>query len=305
MYKNRGGLKMIDLKYHIASIVAVFLALGLGVIIGSTIVGDDLLVDQQQKLIERLEEQFYTLKDRENELLEDNNYKEQLLYNYENYSQALLPAVVNGRLKDYKVAVIVTGDSEIPAGMINAISMAGAQVVSKTVLLSNMKLEDEESLSGIRSYYGLGEDESKATIRQHIADTVARIVMNKPEAGAVAFLQQYNLVKFNGGNDIPIDGVIIVGGANNFSNCFVDDFDSGLIESFIRSNVKVFGVVAVQVNYSYIGIFQQYNITTVDNIDKSPGQVSLILAMEGEAGNYGIKATAQKFMPTIPVDYKL
>lgn len=79
---------MIDLKYHIASIVAVFLALGLGVIIGSTIVGDDLLVDQQQKLIERLEEQFYTLKDRENELLEDNNYKEQLLYNYENYSQA-------------------------------------------------------------------------------------------------------------------------------------------------------------------------------------------------------------------------
>jgi hypothetical protein len=104
MYKYRGGLKMIDLKYHIASIVAVFLALGLGVIIGSTIVGDDLLVDQQQKLIERLEEQFYTLKDRENELLEDNNYKEQLLYNYENYSQALLPAVVNGRLKDYKVA---------------------------------------------------------------------------------------------------------------------------------------------------------------------------------------------------------
>ena len=68
-----------------------------------------------------------------------------------------MPAVVNGRLKDYKVAVIVTGDSEIPAGMINAISMAGAQVVSKTVLLSNMKLEDEESLSGIRSYYGLGK----------------------------------------------------------------------------------------------------------------------------------------------------
>ena len=158
------------------------------------------------------------MKDRENELLEDNNYKEHLLYNYENYSQALLPAVVNGRLKDYKVAVIVTGDSEIPAGMINAISMAGAQVVSITVLLSNMKLEDEESLSGIKSYYGLGEDESKATIRQHIADTVARIVMNKLESVAVAFLQQYNPVKFSRGNDIPIDGVIIVGGATNFRN---------------------------------------------------------------------------------------
>ena len=296
---------MIDLKYHIASIVAVFLALGLGVIIGSTIVGDDLLVEQQQKLIERLEEQFYGLKDRESELLADNNNKEQLISNYENYSQALLPAVVDGRLQDDKVAVIVTGDGEIPAGMINAISMAGAQVVSKTVLLSNMKLEDEESLRGIRAYYGLAEDESKATIRRYIADSVARIIMNQADAGAVAFLQQYNLVKFNGANDIPVDEIIIVGGANNFSNCFVDDFDSRLIENVIQSNVKAFGVEAVQVNYSYIGIFQQYNISTVDDIDKSPGQVSLILAMEGEVGNYGIKDTAQHFMPTIPVDYNL
>ncbi|KUG04789.1 hypothetical protein ASZ90_017928 [hydrocarbon metagenome] len=296
---------MIDLKYHIASIVAVFLALGLGVLIGSTIVGDDLLVDQQQKMIERLEEQFYGLKDREVELLADNDYKEQLISNYENYSQALLPAVVSGRLEQYKVAVIVTGDSEIPAGMINAISMAGAQVVSKTVLLSNMKLEDEETSSRIKAYYGLSNSESKAAVRQNIADSVAQVILNKGEEGTIAFLQQNNLVKFSGANDIPLDGIIIVGGANNFSNCFVDDFDSRLISNFLHADAKVFGVEGVLVDYSYIGIFQEYNISTIDNIDKSPGQVSLILAMEGEAGNYGIKATAQKFMPTIPVDYKL
>jgi hypothetical protein len=296
---------MIDLKYHIASIVAVFLALGLGVLIGSTIVGDDLLVDQQQKMIERLEEQFYGLKDREAELIAENDYKEQLISNYENYSQALLPAVVSDRLEDYRVAVIVTGDSEIPAGMINALSMAGAQVVSKTVLLSNMKLEDEETEQRLREYYGLSENDSKAGIRQQIADSVAGIVMNRGEEGLVSFLQQNNLVKFSGSNDLSVNGIVIVGGANNFSNCFVDDFDSRLIENFIRQEMKVYGVEGVQANYSYIGIFQQYNISTVDNVDKSPGQVSLILAMEGEAGNYGVKATAQKFMPTIPVDYQL
>ncbi len=296
---------MIDIKYHIASIVAVFLALGLGVLIGSTIVGDDLLVDQQQKMIERLEEQFYGLKDREVELLADNEDKDQLISNYENYSQALLPAVVSGRLEQYKVAVIVTGDSEIPAGMINAISMAGAQVVSKTVLLSNMKLEDEEIGSRMKDYYGLSNSESKAVVRQHIADTVAQVIMNKGEEGTIAFLQQNNMIKFSGANNIPLDGIIIVGGANNFSNCFVDDFDSRLINNFLNAHEKVFGVEGVQVNYSYIGIYQEHNISTIDNIDKSPGQVSLILAMEGEAGNYGIKATAQKFMPTIPVDYKL
>ncbi len=295
---------MIDIKYHIASIVAVFLALGLGVLIGSTIVGDDLLVDQQQKMIERLEEQFYGLKDSEAELLADNDYKEQLISNYENYSQALLPAVVSGRLEEYKVAVIVTGDSEIPAGMINAISMAGSQVVSKTVLLSNMKLADEDTNSQIKEYYGLSDSDSKSAIRQRIADSVAQVIMNQGDEGIIAFLQENNLVKFSGANDIPINGIIIVGGANNFSNCFVDDFDSELIENFINADLKVFGVEGVQVDYSYIGIYQEHNISTIDNIDKSPGQVSLILAMEGEAGNYGIKATAQKFMPTIPVDNK-
>ncbi|HZJ84339.1 MAG TPA: copper transporter, partial [Syntrophomonadaceae bacterium] len=52
---------------------------------------------------------------------------------------------------------------------------------------------------------------------------------------------------------------------------------------------------------SYIGHYQNYNITTIDNVDLSPGQISLILAMEGEPGHYGIKDTAQKFMPSLPV----
>jgi len=296
---------LIDLKYHIASIVAVFLALGLGVLIGSMIVGDNLLVDQQQKMVERLEEQFYQSKDRESELVADNEYKEQIIVNYENYSQALLPAVVTGRLEEYKVAIIVTGDSEIPAGMINALSMSGAQVVSKTVLLSKMTLSDEETSGRAVEFYGLLDSDSKAMIRQSIADSVAGIILNQGEEGAVGFLQQNELIKFSGANEMPVDEIIIVGGANNFSNCCVDDFDSRLIEDFISADKRVFGVESTQVNYSYIGVFQEHNISTIDNIDKSPGQVSLILAMEGEAGHYGVKATAQKFMPTIPVNYEM
>ena len=57
---------MIDLRYHIATIVALFLALAAGILIGSTIVGDDLLVEQQKKSIDRLEEQFLSLREQEN-----------------------------------------------------------------------------------------------------------------------------------------------------------------------------------------------------------------------------------------------
>jgi len=96
---------MIDIRYHIASLIGIFLALALGILIGNTIVGDNLLVDEQKKMIDRLEDQFYVLRERETKLVEESQYKDQVIANYENYSQALLPPLVNDRLTGYKVAI--------------------------------------------------------------------------------------------------------------------------------------------------------------------------------------------------------
>lgn len=293
---------MIDIRYHIASIVAVFVALGLGILIGSTIVGDNLLVDQQKKMIERLDEQFSLVKERETKLAAESEYKEQIIANYENYSQAVLPLTVNGRLTDYKVAIVITGDSELPAGMVNALSIAGAQVVSKTVLLSNMRLYDDTAKKVVE-FYGLEENAGRGEMRQTIADSVAKVIMNQGNPAVVDFLQQNALIKFSGANDVPVDGVILLGGANSFENYFASDFDSNLIAALSEAQLKIFGVEGVNVNYSYMGIYQGNNISTIDNIDRSPGQVSLVLAMEGESGDYGVKPTAKKFMPTLPVKY--
>lgn len=293
---------MIDIRYHIASIVAVFVALGLGILIGSTIVGDNLLVDQQKKMIERLDEQFSVVKERETEMAAESEYKEQIIANYENYSQAVLPLTVDGRLEEYKVAIVITGDTELPAGMVNALSIAGAQVVSKTVLLSNMQLYDETAKK-VAEFYGLEENAGRGEMRQVIAQSVARVILNQGDSAVIEFLQQNGLVKFSGANDIPVDGVILVGGTNSFENFFASDFDQNLILGLSGAELRVFGVEGVNVNYSYMGIYQENNISTIDNIDRSPGQVSLVLAMEGESGDYGVKPTAKKFMPTIPVKY--
>ncbi len=293
---------MIDIRYHIASIVAVFVALGLGILIGSTIVGDNLLVDQQKKMIERLDEQFSVVKERETEMAADSEYKEQIIANYENYSQAVLPLTVDGRLEEYKVAIVITGDTELPAGMVNALSIAGAQVVSKTVLLSNMQLYDETAKK-VAEFYGLEENAGRGEMRKVIAESVARVILNQGDPAVIEFLQQNGLVKFSGANDVPVDGVILVGGTNSFENFFASDFDQNLIQGLSGAELRIFGVEGVNVNYSYMGIYQENNISTIDNIDRSPGQVSLVLAMEGESGDYGVKPTAKKFMPTIPVKY--
>ncbi len=292
---------MIDLKYHIASIIGIFLALGLGILIGSTIVGDNLLVDQQTKVIDRLEEQFYTLRSKEEELTRENKYNAEIISKYENYGQALLPVLVKGQLKDYRVAVVVAGDSDVPPGMLNALSIAGAQVVSKTVVLSDMNLNNVDLKNRLADYYHLEKNSSLDTIRYHVAASVGSLLagQSNPELGD--FLQQNDLVKFTGEGG-QVNAVILVGGANSLSAVFADSFDRGLIQFLQGQQLKVFGVENSQVSYSYMESYQKENITTIDNVDLSPGQVSLVMAMSGQPGHYGMKASAQKFMPALPAN---
>jgi hypothetical protein len=253
-------------------------------------------------MIDRLEEQFYVLRDRENKLEVDNEYKDTIIKNYENYSQTVLPLVVTGRLQDYKAAVIVTGDSEVPAGMVNALSAAGVEIVSKTVVLANINLDSAELRDRLITFYNLDSKVSRDTLRHYIAVSIAAVISGVDDPGVVHFLQQNNLVKFSGNNNVPVNGVILLGGANNLNSYFAESFDQGMINYFSDQGIRLFGVEQMQVTHSYMSVYQNNNISTVDNIDLSTGQIALILAMEGEAGNYGMKATAQKFMPSLPVD---
>ncbi len=293
---------MIDLRYHIASIVAVFLALALGILIGSTIVGDNLIVEQQKKMIDRLEEQFYALQENEEILTADNQRQSKIISNYENYSQTLLPPLVNGQLKGMQIGVVISGDNDLPAGMINALAGAGANIVSKTVVLSGLSLHDQDVSSRVIEFYGLEENTSPDIMRQYIARSVAAVIQNHGDPAVIEFLQNNNLIKFSGANQTPLTGVIILGGANDYSFYFVDSFDTALIDELNANKMKVYGVEQYQTAYSYMDQYVQKEITTIDNIELSLGQLSLVFAMAGEPGNYGMKTTAKKLMPTLPVE---
>ncbi|HHY40177.1 MAG TPA: copper transporter, partial [Syntrophaceticus sp.] len=54
---------MVDIIYHIASLAAVFLALGLGILIGTSMISSDAINEQQKKMIEGLEKEFAVLRE--------------------------------------------------------------------------------------------------------------------------------------------------------------------------------------------------------------------------------------------------
>jgi hypothetical protein len=294
---------MIDLRYHIVSIIAVFLALGLGVLIGSTIVSDDVMVVQQQKLIDGLEEKFEALRVQETNLQTDNSKKEQMISNYENFSQAVLGPLVKDRLKGTQVAIIVTGGQDIPAGLLNTLSTAGATVSSQTVVLNNINLKDPQLRQKVIQFYGLEPNSSAAIVQQKVAQCIALLVSDQADENQLQFLQQSNLLKMSGINSEEVNNVILVGGSDKKEASFEETLDGNIISSLIKDGKNVIGVEGSKVKISYMKSYQKYNITTIDDIDLSPGQISLVLAIKGEPGDYGIKSTASKFMPALPVEY--
>ena len=294
---------MVDLKYHIVSIIGIFLALGIGILIGSTLVSDDLMVGQQRKMIDALEEKFTSLREREADLIAENERKDQIIKNYENFSQAMLPVVVENRLQGQRIAMVVTGGMDVPAGMLNTLVKSGANLTSQTIVLSSINMQDAALRNKIIEFYQLKPDASSDVLRQRVAQSVAMLICNQGDPSTTQFLQQNKLVKFSGDYNQPVDHIVIMGGAESLGATFMDSFDAPLIDVLLQEEKVLSGVEVSYASVSFMEAYQKFNITTIDNIDLSPGQISLVLSMGGEPGNYGIKDTASKFMPSLPVEY--
>lgn len=294
---------MIDIRYHVASLVAVFLALGLGILIGSTVIGSDVLVEQQKKMITQLENQFSTLRQREEELTTQNRFVSQINHYYEQYSQAVSPPIIKDRLRGYQVAIVVTGGQEIPAGVLNSLSLAGARVISNSVFLPAINLNDQRLKLKVCDYYQLDHNTSLDDLRKHVALSVAGIVVEGKDEKTRTFLQENNLVKFNGEYGGRLQGVLLIGGAKDKVFYHPDSIDAWIIQSLQNFDQRIVACESSQVNQSFMRSYQEFDISTVDDIDLTPGLVAMVRALEGETGDYGIKETASKFMPSLPAEF--
>jgi hypothetical protein len=296
------GKRMIDLKYHIVSIVAIFLALGMGILIGSAIVSNDVMVVQQQKMIDSLEAQFSSLREHESTLLAEDVKKSKMINNYENFAQGTLAPIVEGRLKGRNVAVVVSGTEVIPSGLLNTLTLAGANVNSQTLVLENINMKDSKLRQKLVAYYGADANVTSDILRQKVAESMGLLVNNKADPALSKFLSENNLIKISYTNNDSVDTVILIGGSDTLGQSFPEGFDSTLIKTLLQEGKQVIGVESSNVKLSYMKSYQKFNISTVDNIDLSLGQISLVLAMAGEPGNYGTKSNATKFMPGLPVE---
>lgn len=293
---------IIDIKYHIASLVAVFLALGIGILVGSAVLGNnvnDAIMKQQRQMVDDLNKNFDQMrKDNIAAQEEISNYKSSLNISKQ-FEEQLLPVLVDNKLNGKNVAIIETNNYGFHEDWINTLKMAGAKVTSITTVLDGFNLKNEGVRKEIAEKLAVSNN-SETSLTKDVALEIAVAVTSAQNIEKLNYFEQRGMIKTSGDYGVPIDAVVFVGGSQTKLGDRCDNLDLPMMEYFLAQKLPVYGVESSDVGYSYMKQYQKLKVSTIDDIDMIPGQVSLVMAVYGKPGNYGIKTTAKELWPAIP-----
>ncbi|HEY3373873.1 MAG TPA: copper transporter [Candidatus Aquicultor sp.] len=295
---------MFDMRYHIASLVGVFLALAIGILLGTVIVDKGLLIDQQQALVKKIEQNFDELRT-ENRTLKDE------VSTQRQFADQIIPLTVKDRLAGDNVAVIVTGSAgdEVVSGMLSSIRKAGA-TASSIKLVPDFKITDQ-IITQMKPYFSTDLNAENAqdllikkmvdelTVNTTTATSITSTTTLKPRA---PYLQQLKTIGFITGDLVvvspmkPITKAVLVGGSDVARDPM--KIDLPIILQLKAVKIRVSGVEASDCEKSYVKSYQTAGIPTVDNVDQPMGIISTIFTLAGTDGNFGSKKTAGQLMPS-------
>lgn len=307
---------MINFRFHLVSLVAVFLALALGVMMGSTVI--------DRAIVDGLEARIKTVGDRADRTRDENLELKARLDALEGFAEASVPHIAGQRLADVPVAMVAA------RGVDDGVVRQTAEVLREAggILPGVMWLEPALSVPDVETEVKLGQALGDQILkgdelRLAALDALGRRLAAGPDpAGGVADL----LVDLGGAGFVAFDGlgsdfdpvqfpppgsrVLVVSGTRAglptevvllpmvrsllaggamvaLGEVFTptdSDPDRGSVVSSVRDDSELAGRVA-----------------TVDNLEEPRGRAALALALEelgrGIAGHYGRGAGASRQLP--------
>lgn len=280
-------------RYHAASLAAVFLALAIGILIGSQIGGD--ILDNTRKDLESSLTSDLDSARAEIDLLQRE------LARANEFGNSVYPALTSLRLRNSRVGLI--GFGSLPSGITDQVEQAldptSAELVAVGVISQPPQTQElSESLSGTRF---ARIDRNPGLIGRY-GQTVGRQLIT---GGRVLQLSRGALMSESSGQFGNLDAVIIyrqpVEGMSTADLELSKRLDDSIIEGMQATRANLVGIEEVETDPSSVEYFSGLGISSVDNVDLPAGRVSLIYALAGAQGSFGIKESADRLIPDLLV----
>ncbi len=264
---------MPDLRYHLISLISVFLALAVGVLLGVAMADGGVVTQglrgQIEDVRERLDDQDKEIVERNEEIatLTERAQEEQAV------TERMSQVMISETLTNLNVAIVAGpfADADTTQSVQSAFDDAGAESITLSTL-----------------------DEPDST---EVTDPEA-----DPEA---LFLDEAMEILSEDGAGTP-DIVVFIGGRDGAPkgetyNTGLDTAETAIFETWIEAGVKVIAAEPSTAESTEIPLFLDVGIPSVDYAERPAGHAALVrLAVTESNGAYGTKDSASEIFPTDP-----
>ena len=313
---------MINFRFHIVSLIAVFLALALGIVMGATVVN--------RAIVDRLNSRIDTVEKNANARKTESDQLRGQLGQLNGYIDGTKDFAVAGRLDGSTLATIATRgvDADAVKQTVTLAQQAGARAPGIIWLEGKLTLSDADALRQLGELLGKTGQNAKATRDEAWNALASRVAIGAGAAAngrdLLAALADGGFISFesvgNQGANFSPDSfsggdvrVLLIDGTNGQinGNEVLAPLSNALVANRMRLVVgEVFaekdggpkrGAVLAPVRGSD-GLKQ--TVSTVDDVDVVEGRVASVLALadlnRNVVGQYGYGAGATKSAPEWP-----
>jgi Copper transport outer membrane protein, MctB len=275
---------MFDLRYHVASLAAVFVALVIGILVGVAMSGkvDDAEKRSLKSDVNRLQAELDAASEGRAKVSRERTAFGAFIKN-------AYPMLIADRLQGTRVAVLFVGP--VDAGVRQQIERALSDASGPAPLrLRALKVPiDATNLDGhlegdLAQYRTAGLDD--------LGREFAHELVSGGDTPAWDALTSQLVEEKAGSFRRPVDGVVVARTVKPQTGPTAV-FLSGLYAGLGDSSVPTVGVEPSGVSQSAVATWSEGGLSTVDDIDAPAGRLALALLLAGgSAGNYGLKAGA-------------
>ena len=286
----------INMKYYIVTIGSIFLALGIGIIVGFNLNYDQELSKQQSEVLSEFEDRFDSLNQEKADLntqIEDLTKEQEKLTSYISQNYNLL---ITNALTDRNTGIIITNEkNDYSEEIENLIKDADGHLAFNIVVRDT--IEDEKKLKTLSN-----DIDKEIKTSQDCINYIMDCLNGDNAQKDLEKLQELELIEIKSLSDdyASYDSAILVGENEDENMQKTFEVKEKNIISKLKSEKKY--LVAVQreaSNSKFLKLCSDSKISTIDNIDSEIGKISLSMLIKDESivGNYGTGENVTDLMP--------
>lgn len=280
---------MYNLRYHVASLAAVFFALAVGLLLGTVVVERGVLDSQRSSLVDGLQSEFKSIREENGQLRTD-------LERERSFAQAAVEPLVADKLKGETVVLLVNaGRTDGLSDAVSTLEAAGARTAIVALAEEGAGLRDTATSQSIEAVIGDVADYDELVSR---TTTGLAAEWSAPGARPItqALLAGGKLTIDDFPADVTADAVVLLAAWDGKP----DPVGVKLASALRAAGTRVVGAQSQRSETGVAAAAAESGISSVDNIGTPEGDVSLVWVLSGAAeGRFGVDDGVDRLFPKL------